>query len=81
MAFSAKGVGSGRRVEEEFYVGVGGKRSEMRVDEEYGQRKGWDEESESVYDDLGVKSGVIVGVGEWRVPLGWGACYWRVLTH
>lgn len=25
---------------EEFYVGVGGKRSEMRVDEEYGQKKG-----------------------------------------
>ena len=28
---------------EEFYVGVGGRRSEMRVDVEYVERKGWSE--------------------------------------
>lgn len=36
----------------------------MRVDEEYGQRKGWDEENNAVDDYMGVKRGVIVGVAE-----------------
>ena len=50
-----------------FYVGVGGERREMRVDEEYGQKKGWDEENNAVDDYLGAKSRVVVWMAEWRV--------------
>ena len=44
-------------MEKEFYVGVGGRRSEMRVDEEYVERKGCNEESDAVDDYLGAKRG------------------------
>ena len=37
----------------------------MRVDEEYGQKKGWNEESDAVDDYLGAKRGVIVWMGKW----------------
>lgn len=47
-------------------MGVGGKKREMRVDEECVGEKGWNEERESVYGDLGVKNGVIVWMAEWR---------------
>lgn len=63
---------------EEFYVGVGGKRSEMRVDEEYGQRKGWDEENNAVDDYLGAKSRVVVWMGKWGLfRVAYGGCEWK----